>query len=157
MTISTGERALLGIKALLMPIRTASGYQTEVGADVALSLPNANISDDLYWRTLVYVADEVINDGAGIAGNFRTYSVKLTINIDVLTRSEDGNEGQQIERIKSEVRAAMLPQSGILLESGTRVGSLHYTGNLLITDLLSSGVLGLRSTVIVKFTEDVTH
>lgn len=155
MTASLGERALLAVEVLLLQIRTANGYVTESGANVLVSPVYVDMEDGADWETLVYVASEINTaDGKGeqtsIAGNMRTYWSVMTINIDVHTRIDPVRAGVQVEQIKDDVRAAMLPEHGILYLSGARVGSLHYIGSTLITDLLGAGVIGLRSQAVVK-------
>lgn len=155
MTASLGERALLAVEALIVPIRTANGNATESGANVLVSPVYADMEDGTDWETLIYVASEVNTaDGKGeqtsIAGNMRTFWSVLTINIDVHTRIDATRAGVQVEQIKDDVRAAMLPEHGILYLDAVRVGSLHYIGSTLIADLLGAGVIGLRSQVIVK-------
>lgn len=158
-----GERALLAVEALLLPIRTANGYTTESGANVLVSPVYAEMEDGEDWETLVYVASEVYSVASNsetptaLAGNMRTYWAALTINIDVHTRIDAQRAAQQVERIKDEVRGAMLPASGVLLLDSVRVGSLSYIGNSLITDLLASGVIGSRAQVLVRAQQSITH
>lgn len=155
MTASLGERALLAVEALIQPIRTANGSATEVGSNVLVSPVYAEMEDGTDWQTLLYVASEIDTaDGKGeqtsIAGNMRTFWSVLTLNIDAHTRIDPTRAAIQVEQIKDDVRLAMMPESGILRLDGVRVGSLHYIGSTLITDLLAAGVIGLRSQVVVK-------
>ena len=118
----------------------------------------ADLTDDTDTESLVYVSAEQLGDGTnGIQGNMRDYPVALTINVDTHTRIDQGRESQQVERIKADHRRALLPPSGILTLDSARVGSIAYLNNTLITDLLGSGVIGLRSQCLVKFRETVTH
>lgn len=163
MTASLGERALLAIEALILPLRTANGYATESGSNVLVSPVYAEMEDGEDWETLIYVANEVYSVAANndtptaIAGNMRTYWKTLTINIDVHTRIDAQRAAVQIEQIKDDVQGAMLPVSGVLMLDSVRVGSLSYIGNTLITDLLGAGVIGSRAQVLVRAQQTITH
>ncbi len=161
MTASTEERALLAIEALLLELRTANGYATEVGADVRLSPLFAELADDADWQTLVYTASESYgakpDDDEGIVGNQRSYHLALVMHIDAHRRLDVPKTAQHAAQIRDEVRTAMLVRSGRLLLDGVLVGAIRYLGNELITEALTKGVVGVRTRVRVTAQQSITH
>lgn len=160
--MSTEADALAAIAALLSDLRTANGYDTEVGADVRQSFQFAELTDDADWQTLVYTATESYStpglpDAEGIAGNQRTYDLALVIHIDAHRRLEGIQTAEAAAAIKADVRTAVLVPSGRLKLFGVEVGAIRYLGNELIPEALASGVLGIRTRVRVNAKQTITH
>lgn len=158
MTLPLSEQALIGVADLVADIRTANSWHTEAGGIVVLSPLFPEMEKDVYWQTLVYIAAEQYGrDGSGIQGNMQNYPVTLTINVAAYARFQPGSDGRLAEKIKSDLRRAMLPASGILLHDGARVGSILLLSTALIPDLIQSGIVGVVAQVVVKYSETVTH
>ena len=158
MTLPLSEQALVGVADLVAEIRTANSWHTEAGGLVVLSPLFPEMHEDIDWQTLVYIASEQYGrDGAGIQGNMREYPVALTINVAAYSRFQPGDDGRLAEKIKSDLRRAMLPASGRLLYAGAGVGSILLLSTALIPDLIQSGIVGVVAQVVVKYSETVTH
>lgn len=158
MSASLIERSLLALAALLRPVRKPAGYQTEVGSDVRVSPVLAQMQatqDDINapWQTLVYTAEEVLRGPAGRAvRGGGPVQVEHVVSVDVYTASEPGLEAVQMARIRSDVRQALSPH-GPLVDAAGRIGEIEHRGTSPIPEALESGLIGLRTTVVVHYVE----
>jgi hypothetical protein len=155
MTLSLGERAIESVAVLVESIRTNAGWSTDAGAYVRRSFVFVDLTEELYWESLVF---EALEDLAGYQGGPVVAAtglvfVKQQINVCVFTRTDPGNESAQYQRIKADTRKALSPPLGRLSDSAGTVGTIEHLGAELIEEKLSSGVIGVKTKIIVHFTE----
>lgn len=153
--ISLAERAIDATAALVEAVRLADGWSTDAGALVRRSPIFVDLGTDLYWQSLVYEVKEDIsgyNNGAVVAAT-QMIAVKLNLAVAVFTPADPGNESQQHQRIKADIRKALCPPLGRLADSIGTIGTIEHLGAEFIPDKLESGVIGVGTKIIVHFTE----
>jgi hypothetical protein len=158
MSASLIERSLLAVAALLQPIKPPAGYRTHIGFDVRVSPVLAQMHQvqdeiDAPWQTLVYTAEEVLQGpgGRAVRGG-GPIQVQHVISIDCYTASEAGREAVQMAQIRADVRRALSPH-GPLVDADGRIGEIEHRGSQPIPEALESGLVGLRTTIVVHYVE----
>lgn len=152
---SLAERAIVAAAALLVPIRTASGWATECGAIVLQSPVPVQLDETLYWRTSVYEAEEQLTgySGGPAVRAIGVLEVGLNLFVDTATQAAPGKEALQHQRIKTDHRKALSPASGGLADDTGEIGHIEHLGCVLLPEFLSSGVVIVRTRIVVHFTE----
>lgn len=155
MTLSLGERALLAVEALILPVGIANGWNTDAGLLVRVSPVFVDLTDDLYWETLVFTTDEQISgfQGGPVVAVSRRISVGHFIAISTYTAVDPGRESQQFQRIKSDHRKALSPATGGLSDALGQIGQIEHIGATFIPDKLSAGVMGVSTQIKVNYIE----
>jgi hypothetical protein len=155
MSVSLAERAVEAIAVLVEAVRLGLGWSVDAGAQVRRSPVFVDLTDDLYWESLVYEAREEITGYAGgpVVAATSMVSVKLYVNVDVFTAADPGREARQHQRIKADLRKALSPPIGRLADSDGVIGTLEHLGAELITEKLAAGVIGVRTQTIVHYIE----
>lgn len=155
MTASLGERALLAIEALILPVGIANGWNTDAGLQVRVSPMFVDLTKDLYWETLIYTASEEITgfQGGPVVAVSRRISVAHFVNVDTFTSIDPGREAQQFQRIKSDIRKALSPATGGLSDATGQIGQVEHLGAAFITEKLDSGVIGVNTRIKVNYIE----
>lgn len=157
MTDTTEDKVAQAVADLVRVIRPSDSWQTDVGLAVEIADLAGEIAEADQWRTFVYWSSDTINDGKGCVVQ-EPCRIKQTIYVDSLARLPEGElrPYQLRNRIKSEVRRALMPASARLKLNGVEVGSIRYMGAEVINELLSAGVIGIRSIAEVSFQERIT-
>jgi hypothetical protein len=155
MTASLGERALLAVEALILPISIANGWQIDAGLNVRVSPVFVDLVDDLYWESLIYTAAEEITgfQGGPVVAVSRRISVAHFVNVDVFTSIDPGREGQQFQRIKGDIRKALSPQVGGLSDATGPIGQIEHLGAAFIAEKLDSGLIGVNTRIKINYIE----
>lgn len=155
--MTKAEAALLALRDLAATVRTVNGYLTDAGARVEMSPFFSEMGDDEYL-TLVYESSDLALDGKDLDGAMRSYQMEAVYHIDAHVRPDAGREAQQYARLKGDMRRLVLSLVGSRLRyDGAEIGSARYRGAALIPEARDAGVIGVRTTVAVRYTETVTH
>lgn len=152
---SFAERAILATVALLVPIRTATGWQTECGALVLPSPKPVHLDENLYWRTHVYEAEEQLsgyNGGPAVKAT-GLFEIGQNLFVDTYTPADPDEEALQHQRIKTDHRKALSPASGGLADAAGEIGHIQHLGCALLPEFLSSGFVVIRTHIVIHFTE----
>jgi len=156
--VTKAEAALLALRDLAATVRTVNGYATDAGARVELSPFYSDMGDADEYLTLVYESSDLALDGKDLDGAMRSYQMEAVYHIDAHVRPDAGREAQQYARLKGDMRRAVLSLIGSRLRyDGAEIGSARYRGAALIPEARDAGVIGVRTTVAVRYTETVTH
>lgn len=154
--MTKAEAALLALRDLAATVRTVNGYATDAGVRVDVSPFFSEMTDE--YLTLVYESSDLALDGKDLDGAMRSYQMEAVYHIDAHVRPDAGREAQQYARLKGDMRRLVLSLVGSRLRyDGAEIGSARYRGAALIPEARDAGVIGVRTTVAVRYTETVTH
>lgn len=155
MTQSLGERALLAVEALLLPVGIANGWNTDAGLQVRVSPVFVDLTKDLYWETLVFTNEEQISgfQGGPVVAVSRRISVGHFITVATFTATDPGREAQQFQRIKGDHRKALSPATGGLYDASGAIGQIEHIGSTFIAEKLDTGVMGVSTQIKVNYIE----
>lgn len=127
MTDSLCERALKEVAARCELILIASGYNTDLGANVLRARRTVELKASEPTAVVVWDAGD---SATQLNGRTSAGTVEQLINVEVHTKVNQDNTGILISAMKADVkRAVMSVSSGSLLDEDGEIGGIAYVGS----------------------------
>ncbi len=127
MTNSLAERSILEVVRRCGLILTASGYNTNIGANVLRAKRSVDITNSAPNAVVVWDAGDTATRSDG---SVDAYKVELTISVEVHTQVNQSNTGVLISAMKADVKRAVLSgSSGKLSDATGDIGKIAYAGS----------------------------
>lgn len=119
------ERALCEVERRLSEIARADAYSTDAGLRVLRArrqLAPVEIPAVVVWDN-----GEQVDAGTG-GGAHRSMTMRLAIEVEAHVCADQNSTGEQLERIKADVKRALCEGNGALIDDIGAIGMLAYVG-----------------------------
>lgn len=123
-------RALYAIRTRLQAIDGNSPYNTAAGSNIFIS--RATVDDSVLPCLILWAGDETATASSGsapAAGQSQAMRMSLDINVEGHVSAAQSNTGEQLEKIKADIKRALLLFDQPTLKDGLfPIGPLIYVG-----------------------------
>lgn len=123
-------RAIYAIRTRLQAIDGNSPYNTAAGSNIFIS--RATVDDSVLPCLIIFAGDETAapSTGEGVAsGQSQAMRIALDISVEGHIAAAQSNTGEQLEKIKADIKRALLRYAEPTLKDGLfAIGPIGYVG-----------------------------
>lgn len=130
MSDSIALRAIYAIRTRLQAINGSAPYNTAAGSNIFIS--RATVDDSVLPCLIIFAGDETAapSTGEGVpSGQSQAMRMTLDISVEGHIAAAQSNTGEQLEKIKADIKRALLLYAEPTLKAGLfSIGPIGYVG-----------------------------